>query len=275
MIGLLNADVDLIPNMKNIGERKMLNIDIGTGIPSNLKGLYIDWLKKPTKGKSKGYVYQAAILDKYIKKKIPIVIFDRYMCITNKEYKWLNRYNVTLYEPAINNRIGFHYMPFPIDIDKYESRMLNEMEEEKPRPRSIDIGFKGNRKNDSFDKYIISYIKKQPDKNVLYNDENLDWNDVKWTIAIDNDENYSIGHLDYNIVEAMKYGCDVIIPKEHKYYLGLFNNTDNSFNLIHYYVANYTGKTRQHSIIARFDNMRELYPEFDMKNVAEIILSKY
>lgn len=269
MIGLLNADVDLVLMLKNT-RRDTLDINIGIGIPSNLKGLYIDWLQKPEKGKSKEYVYQAAILDRYIKKKIPIVIFDRYMCITDGEYKWLSKYNVTLYEPALNNRVGFNYMPFPIDIDKYESQML---EIEEPTPRSIDIGLKGDvTKSSSFNKYIVDYIKKQPDKNVVYNDENLDWDDVKWTVAIDSSHNYQIGHLDHNIIESVKHGCSVIIPKEHKYYIGLFNHIYTPLSFLHYFVANYSDTMRLYDNIARLDNMRKIYPEFDMKNVADTIL---
>ena len=268
MLGLLNADSNIAIKIHKI--RKVLDLNLQNSIPSNLKSLYIDWIEKPSKGKSKEYAYQAAIIDKYVKKKIPIVIFDRYMCISKKEHKWLNKYNVSFFEPALNHRFGYEYLPFPVNLDVEEKLLLEDM---KDTERSIDLGFKGNRKNDSFDKYIIDYIKKNPNKNVVYNDDNIDWSDVKWTVAIDDRHNYDIGYLDSNIIKAMEHGCAVMIPTEHKYFIGMFDSIDD-MNWITYNINHFSHNMRIATIISTYNTIKELYPEFLLDNIVDRILIK-
>jgi hypothetical protein len=270
MIGLLNTDTDIITYIRsNLMNKKVMDIDINRSIPTNLKSLYIDWIRKPISNKKdKKYLFQAAIVDKYVKKKIPIVIFDRYMCISNKEYKWLNKYNVKFFEPALNNRIGYEYLPFPINLDIDKLLFMEEEEE-----RKVVLGFDGNRKNDSFEKYIVSYIKKYDNTNIIYNDLNNLWNNVQWTIALDDNKNYDIGYLNPNIIEAMKQGCSVFIPNEHKYYIGMFNNVDN-INDMYYFIKNYTHNMKIADIISTYDTIQKLYPEFLIENIVSKILNK-
>ena len=270
MIGLLNADPDIVIRIDELRNKKSLDIDLSDSIPSNLKGLYIDWIKKPIKVKSDKYAFQAAIINKYVKRKIPIVIFDRYMCISNKEYKWLSKYNVHFFEPALNNRKHFEYLPFCLNN-------LNEefLFDETNSKRSIDLGFKGNRHNDSFDKFIVSYIKENPTKNVVYDDENIDWNDVKWTIAIDDKYNYDIGYLNNNVFDAMKCGCAIFIPMEHKYFIGMsygISIDDNMF--MDYFIENFTHNMRIGTILSTYETIKKIYPEFTINNIVDKILSK-
>lgn len=46
----------------------------------------------------------------------PIILFDRYCSITNKEFKKLNERNSVLLEPAINHRNNFVFCPYWFDI---------------------------------------------------------------------------------------------------------------------------------------------------------------
>jgi hypothetical protein len=268
MIGLLNADTDITIYIHSKLNRKAIDIDVHGSIPTNLKSLYVDWVKKPVSSKKdKKYIFQAAIVDKYVKKKIPIVIFDRYMCISKKEHRWLNKYNVHFFEPALNNRIGYEYLPFLINLDM--EKLLNSSKEE----RSVVLGFDGDRKNDSFEKYIVSYIKKNTDENIVYDSNKLDWNDVQWTIAIDDDRNYDIGYLNPNIIEAMKNGCSVFVPKEHKYYVGMFNNVDSIADM-YYFIKHCTHNMRIADILSTYDTIERLYPEFLIDNIVGKILNK-
>ena len=62
--------------------------------------------------------------------------------MTYKEYIWLKRFQVFFFEPAINNRIGFTYVPqwtSPIK-DNWDDK-FREMK------RSIDLFYTGNLNN--------------------------------------------------------------------------------------------------------------------------------
>ena len=258
MIGLYNVDGDLYESLTTL---KTIKLNVDMKFPE-LKGLFIDWIDTLNKKKpSKEYVYQAALITYYSKKNVPIVIFDRYMCITTKEFKWLTKYNTHLYEPALNHRTGFYYQPHWIKLD--EERLLNYDEDE----REYVLGHTGPQ-TDAFNKYYNEYHKAFPDVNFNYKVDN--WKEIQYMIAVDSKSNYNIGYLNHNIIDAMVNGCMIFCPIEHKYFSNMFTGTVvKDVSDIMYWTHTLTQIMRIDFIISIYRNIRERYPEFTIENTIE------
>ena len=195
-----------------------------------LEGLFIDWVDQSILPDE--YAMQAAIVEKYVRTKIPIVVFDGELAMTKREYDWLKKFKVYFYEPAFQNRREFGFMPHWLDGIKVDF----EREEERPFALAYStINLEDKLK--SFEKYYRKYARLFPDKKVLYQSEILDkvkhkqyendnminqaiidWEEVDFTILIDSKRNYDIGYLNPWTFYIMENGCVPILPLEHKFY---------------------------------------------------------
>jgi len=268
VIGLCNIREDLHNILSCCSDEQFEKLNVGDKFPK-LNGVFIDWVDTPNRRKPiKEYAFQAAVVSHYSKKNTPMVIFDRYMSITDKEEKWLKKFNTHLLEPALDYRTGFEYMPYWLDVEHCEQRLMESHVE-----RDIDVGFKGSRASSSFEKYYIEFMRKYPDRVVFYKDD-FDWERTKMTVAVDSDTNYSIGHLNYHTVNALAHGCLVIIPEEHKYCGSLFNR--NVIDRIEWidYLIDLSEDAREGAVLDVYNNIRTTFPEFDISNVAERIVRK-
>jgi len=260
-IGLYNADKRLLKSLS----AKISIIELDTSFPK-LKGLFIDWVdtinrKKP----SKKFAHQAALISYYSKKNIPIMIYDRHMCITQKELKWLKKFYAHLFEPALNNRRDFEYLPYCIEMD--DNKLLDY-----EGGREYHLGHIGLQ-TDSFEKYYVGHREKFPDSNVHYKVE--DWEEIKYMVAIDSKHNYSIGYLNQNIIDALEHGCMVLCPIEHKYYSNMFyGNVVGDINFIDYWM-NMNHDMRIASIMGVYENVKERYPEFTIEYWAKRIIEVF
>ena len=247
-----------------------------------IDALYIDWIAKAN---NKGYALQATIVDRYIKKKIPIVIFDRYLYMKKEEIEWLRKFNnVFLFEPALHNRFGFRYLPQSVKILKYEDLESKKYE--------WDLGYKGHliNKSYSFEKYFKKFAESNLDKKVCYSSaaitmrseeyryanlkklDDVNWNDIKCTVAIDTHKHYAMGYLDNWVFKAMEKGCMVLLPVEHKYFGNMFNKlVVNNIKDIEILSMNLKGSINQIIIEEIYNNIENLYPEFTMDYTIEII----
>lgn len=279
MLGVYNIEFPLKFELQ-----KHYNIfnEWGVDFPK-IDALYIEWIKKSN---SKSYSLQATIVYRYIKKKIPIVIFDRYLLMTRKEFEWLRKFNnVFLFEPALHNRYGFRYLPRPINVLKYEDLGKNKKYE-------WDLGYIGNLANKtySFKKYYKSFAENNIGSKICYstilnNDtvekyrysnlkrvDNVDWYDIRCAVAIDTYKNYAIGYLNEWIFEAMKKGCLVLLPIEHKYFGNMFNRlVVSNIEDIGILTINLEANINQIIIEEIFENIKNLYPEFTMNYTVEVI----
>jgi len=254
-IGLYNADNGLYQSLSSF---KTIKLNSDTKFTA-LKGLFIDWIDTNNKNKpSKEYAYQAALISYYSKKNIPIVIYDRFMCISSKELKWLKRFNTHLYEPALNNRKDFIYQPHWMELDDYK---LLELENDE---REYDLGHTGQM-SDSLDKYYKDCEKKYADIPILYNVDS--WRHVKSMIAIDSKRSYNIGYLNQSIIDALTNGCMILCPIEHKYYSNMFHgNIVEDIDSVHYWVKHMSGTMRIANSIGVYESIRARYPEFTIEN---------
>jgi len=201
----------------------------------DISGLFIDWVPKLPNSED-AWLKQASLLQYYIKKDIPIVIFDRYFYLNEKEVNWIKKFNVSLFEPALNSgRQGFRYLPEWIDSLEIKTEYNDE--------REYDLIYSGIDYNISeFEKWIAEYAMLFTDKKVAYsmnsllsefkreeyktknlNEIDLGYTVGKTTLAIDSKKSYQRGYFDSRYFDAMRNGCLPFLPIQHKYFHGLFN----------------------------------------------------
>ena len=248
-----------------------------------LDGLFIDWVDQSILPDE--YAVQAAIIEKYVRTKIPVVVFDGELAMTKREYDWLKKFKVFFFEPALQNRREFGYLPHWLD------KLNIDMEREEERPFALaysTINLEDKLK--SFEKYYRKYAQLFPDKKVLYQAEKLDkvkyqqyendnmvnqaiidWEEVDFTILIDSKKNYDIGYLNPWIFYIMENGCVPLLPLEHKFFGNMFHKlTVESIEDVDWIVRGFC-KIKWTLLEEIYDRVSRLYPEFLIDNVAEVI----
>ena len=276
MIGLYNVD-PVIQRRLSESSYDVKKLDDTDNFPK-LDGIFIDWTGHT---KNKTYTKQVALTDHY-RKDIPIMIYDRYMSIKTKEYEYLKKYNVSFYEPVLYHRDGFKYMP----------QWLKPLSEDTDTDNTtIDLGYKGYLKDkyrsfnnyfgkvgDTFD-YTVRYDSNVPKKisdkykSIGIKKSGFGWSDVRFTIAIDTEENYKKGHIAPFVLNALSHGCVVLLPIEHKYFGSMFHN----LVVKHEYEINYHLQGFRKASIRRvvveevYENIEKFYPEFTIDYTIDII----
>jgi hypothetical protein len=277
MIGVFNIQENLKAQLQKGHELCDLSVD------ENIDSIFIDWVPQS----DSKFVRQAEIIEKYVRNKIPTIIFDRFLSMTYKEYIWLKRFNVFFFEPAVNNRIGFTYVPqWTEPIDNFWDNIYRENDD-----RSIDLFYEGNldKKTKSFEKYFKEYASLYPDKIVgykgifkkTYDDynikslENINLLDVKYTILLGSPTEYRIGYLPDNFFTYMQKGILPFLPVEHRFFHGMFKDAvikdekDISF-IIDSISGRFFG-VRYILIENIYDNIDKYYPEFKINHVIDKI----
>ena len=278
MLGTLNVKEDLRSGLQKHKDIAGLDLLEGIDFPQ-ISGLLIDWVTNQDQNFSK----QAAIIEHYVKKGIPTVIFDRYFGITQQEYLWLNKFNVSFLEPAVNNRIGFDF--FPQWTTPLEENWDEKIVEDPP----ILLGFQSQLRNKvaSFEKYYITYSEIFPDKNIVVRNldavkeewmnsnikfDDVDFKDVAFSLLIGSKKDYMKGILPLDIFEIMKKGCLCLLPHEHRFFSSMFQPiTIDDERDLDYWIMN--SKIRLVMIEEIFDNLRKRYPEFTIKFAIEKLLT--
>jgi hypothetical protein len=258
-------------------------LEVESGELPFLDGLIIDWVDKADKN---AFSKQALLVEHYIKKRVPTVIYDRNFTLLNKEYNWLQKFKTFFFEPAINNRIGFGYLP------QYTQMLsMDDFDLWEERDRNIDLLYMGPLKNklSSFERYYKEFASLYPDAVVAYCDDTLpiekiqeyndcnlrlyknpNWNDVKCTLLIDSSKNYRIGYLDPVIFEAMKNGCIPLLPAEHRYFGNMFGYDINSHIDVDFYVST-IGDASEAIIEDIYNRIESYYSEFTINYFCDII----
>lgn len=278
MIGLLNIKDDLRRSL-DVGPF----VDLDKTAPNDLDGIYIDWVPKSNKNR---YLRQALVIEMYVKKKRPIVIFDRFFSLTYKEFLWLSKFNSFFFEPAVNFRRGFDYMP------QWTDGKVGTWDEDK---KSIDMAYQNDNLNEciaTLEKYYRNYSSLFPDKIVRYSGgintakkkqysdvsemehiPELDWGDVKYTVLIGSKTEYRVGYLRDDLFDIMKKGVLPLLPIEHRFFGSMFNGlVVKDVQDVDYYISLF-GKVKTEVIEDIFDNMKKYNPEFDIKFTTERITS--
>lgn len=274
MLGLFNVSKDLEIRLGQVLQTHNFNTDI---LPE-IQGLFIDWLPNTHEMFGK----QAMIVETYIKSGIPTIIYDRFMTLSKKEFLWLQKFNVSFFEPAIHYRRGFEFFP------QWTEPLENDWDEHLNKNIHTHLGYSGKitDKIAAFEKYFMNYAGMFPESVVAYWPEysekdklkkdkksewdnynltlvdSLDYSDTAFTILIGAKTDYLTGYLRNDLFSIMKKGCVPMLPIEHRFYGAMFKElviSDERF--IDYFIAN-SIKIRNVIIEEIFTNIFTHYPEF-------------
>lgn len=276
-IGIYNIDDDLRSELLKSVE--ICDLKDNSDFPK-LDGLVIDWVER----ENDSFLAQAAIIEHYVRESIPVVIYDRFMCVTPKEHGWLKKFNVTFLEPALNNRIDFEYLP-----------QWTTFEIKRPDKLEFDLGYVGelNRSIRLFEKYYRDVAVLWPESKVSYYSEKFaegekedEWikdgvvrsygenYDFKFSVLIDSQHMIDIGYLPNNLFKMMKYGVLVLCPTEQKYFQGMFPQlTVSKPAEVEYFIKSFSN-LREVVIEEVFENVKRNYPEFTIEYTCDIIKRK-
>lgn len=254
--------------------------------PVDLDGLFIDWVPKLPNYEQE-WMKQASILQHYIKD-IPIVIFDRYFSLSEREVNFIQKYNVKLFEPALNSdRYGFSYLPEWIDSLEIKTEYDDKREYDLIYPDlEYNIG--------EFEKWIVELSVLFPHNKVAYSNKvnisefkkeeyrkkfleavSMEYESGKTTIAIDSHKAYKMGYFDVKYFKAMQYGCLPFLPIQHKYFHGLFDGL--VFSDLKHLDLNISmfGKLRDVIIEEIFERIKNEWNEFTVDHAVDVIRKSY
>lgn len=276
MIGVCNIDNDMKSELSKFIEICDMN-DSSDFV--KIDGLVIDWVDK----NNDKFVTQAAMVEHYARESIPIVIYDRFMSVTPKEYSWLKKFNVSFLEPALNNRVEFEYLP-------QWSNLTYSMSD-----KSFDLGYSGklNRRVKLFEKYYREVATLWPNTTIKYNPEDhLDdkkedeWRndglfkdyssyfDFNFSVIIESPDNIDIGYLPDNFLEMMKYGTVPLCAMEIKYFHGIFGQlVVKTSSDVEYYIRCFKN-LREVLIEEIYQTIEHHYPEFTIEYACDKIKRK-
>ena len=278
MIGIYNIKKDMVKRLSKSFD--IYEFSIGDFDFPDIDGLIINYSSEMERKK---WVYQAALIEKYIKK-VKTVIFDGSLSLTQKQFKWLKKFNVYFFEPVLNNRREFQYLPYWID----------DMSIDSSNERSIHMACDYYNLEDRikyFEKYYRQFAKLFPDKRVCYstsvlnkkkiedykNDnlellDSIDYSDVCYHVIIDNTKNYKTGYLDKSIFDIMGDWCVPILSKEHRYFHALFHPlVVNDVKDIDYFTS--VSGINYELIEGVFETLKKHYPEFLIYSVSDVLVN--
>jgi hypothetical protein len=243
MIGLYNIQSDIRTRLEKIFDICGLDqFEVDSKFPK-LNGLFVDWKDKDINEYE--FAHQAVIIENYVKEGIPVIIFDRYLKLTFKEYNWLQKFNTTFLEPVIKGRVGFEYFPFW--TEPLEKNWFSYVDFDREKPREIELAYDGILADriGSFEKYYSEYARLFPKKNVVFHTQPdslkhkidewknynlvsipdyLNFESVNCTVLIGSKKEYETGYLRPDLYSIMKAGCIPMMPHEHRFYGTVFKD---------------------------------------------------
>jgi len=254
----------------------------------DITGLFIDWVPKIPIYED-AWMAQASLLQKYIKSEIPIVIYDRTFSLTEKEVKWVKKFdNVHLFEPALySERAGFRYLPewisnFEITIDDED--------------RNYDVVYSHHNLEyniHNFEKWFKDYARLFPDKKVAYSsfsdisefkkeeykNDNLSflyqhhpiYHEGNITVAIDTPKAYEMGYFNPMYFHAMNLGCLPLLPVDHKYFHAMFEGlVVKDIKEMDYYISSFS-YIKDVCIEEIFDRIKTEWSEFTLDHATSVL----
>lgn len=286
ILGTLNIDDALKEEL----EKDFTLVDLMSAHPNMYpSALLIDWIppevsKSISREKASYLIKQTDMVEQYVRDKLPVLIFDRWLGITAKEQVWFHKRGVKLFEPALNNRRDFQYLPFWIRSKKFKEIRLNDKE------RKYSLGITGDLMNKirDFEKYYLSYGKLYPsdtpivyDSNIdkskekeynEYNIEkvpNIDLRDIKCTVVIGSKKDYRIGFMNPVFFEALENNCIPLMAEENRYFRGMVPIVGNTKD-ISFYVDGYEN-TYSGYLYGCYQNIERFYPEYKIEHTVDVI----
>lgn len=281
-IGVYNIQDDLLNELKQKVEIVSNNFST---IPDMF---YVEWYPPEHGVEDEKFIHQLTTL-KYvcIKLKIPVIIFDRFLSIKSDMKKWLKKYKIKILEPSLIHSKKTEFLP-PYINTKMNLEFLSK--------RNIDLGIIDNdilNKMGSFEKYYLKYASSNPSLNIKYNgvlpkykkeeynnknliyDNDIKWDNIRFTISISRQYYYKNGIFDTYIINSLNNGCIPLLPYEHRFYHAMFKNfiiyKESDISL-------YVKSMKNISDVLIYDileNIEKYFPEFTLENVCNKIIKMF
>jgi len=283
ILGVLNIDDTLREELS-----RDFTIDAMLDTKVKAEALFVDWIpsqvsKSLDKTKASYLLHQTTLVEEYVKNNLPVLIFDRWFGITQKEFFWFKKNNVKLFEPALNNRRDFQYLPFWTKIKRLKDIELEDDE------RKYSLAYKGYLANklQSFEKYYVDYGKLYPQSAISYEssinekkqreyeDYNVEkvpainFNEAKCTVIIGSRKDYKIGYLSPTIFEALDNNCVPLIAEENRYFGGL-SEVIKTPTQINFFTRTYNF-TYIGLLVECYESIENRYPEFKVNHTIDVI----
>lgn len=281
MIGFFNCERQFV---NHFDECQIIDIE-DNDFP-DIDGLVVDWVLSDRKNPTIEFARQASIIEKYVKKKVPTLIFDRYSSITFKEYKWLRKFDVKFFEPLLLHRDGFKYQPFWI-YDIYSLDKFEDIE------RQYDIAFKGYLKDKikSFEDYYLEIATNYPKSSMVYDSyliknkieeyseknikkvTDLDLESVKFSVVIGSSRDYRVGKMSSLFADSVNSGCVPLIARENRFYCGFMNIVEQfgkPLDITRFFL-DCTNDIRYGILMGIYEDIEECYPEMKANYFVDVI----
>jgi hypothetical protein len=260
------------------------------GIDDNPKGVFLNWVT-PDSGDL--FAKQTKIIEKCVKKKIPMIVFDGDEEISPEEVGYLMGEGAFLWEPAVAGRNLFAYQPCWGRI--YTD--FNDIPAIDPKPRHMHLANCSPlvRKFPSFQKYYVP-VYETSEFNVMYSDrDNNDtinqkvakhgipvvgrgygtYDDIRATIVLGSERDYETGRLDPNFFSILEHGVIPLLPDEHRWYHAIFGDLVVSGEDDIEYILKMYDKIAFGCIFEVYQNLNTYLPEASVENVAKRIVNYF
>jgi len=243
--------------------------------------IFLNWIKtehdKKNSNKGKLILKQTELVEEFTRTKKPIIIFDSQASMTEKEYSWLKKFNVVFFEPYLNHRRGFRYLPFWLKIKTLNGIQFCNW-------KRTPLGYKGSISDriQAFDKYYVSEmyggLEVNYDADIRHENNYVDFSvkkkpiefcDLKATILINTFNQNMCGYLHSDFVKALENNCIPLIPIENRYYNAFESIVENDFSVwynVKSYDLCYVGIIHQIYV-----DIKNYYPEMDVVYTANLI----
>lgn len=254
----------------NIDQSLLEAMDINASWGEEGDLLFIDWLPTNSNADPNKLLTQIRLTEYFVKEKLPIIVFDRYLGLTFKEQKFLKRTKTFFLEPALNYRRDFTYQPCWIDTPESHLKMsLVNFE----RTKKFDVGILGSLKGkrEEMEKIVHSILDTR-DCSIAIEDlqmdgveNNFDIRDCKVTLLLTSEKENRIGYLNPYLNDYLKAG--VVPMGDGRYFSKLIHHQRKDlFSLIDGYHLTGFGE-----VWHVYEAIHNWFPEMTVKNIAENI----
>lgn len=260
------------------------------GIDDSPRGVFMAWT---TPEVDDLFVKQTKIIEKCVKNKIPMIIFDKNGEITPEEVTFLIGEGAFLWEPAVTGRSLFSYQPCWGRIHT-DFREVPSVDADKRHIHLCNCSTLA-RKFPSFEKYYIP-VHEIGSHSVVYIDrDNSDtirqkvdkyhipimskeyggFDNIRATVLLGSEKDYETGYLDPMFFQILENGIIPLLPEEHRWYHSVFGGlTMNGETDIDYILQTYD-KIAFGCVYEIYENLNIYLPESNVVNVAKRITNYF
>jgi hypothetical protein len=228
----------------NVKEQKFNNL-IEQSNDNKDEILFVNWL--PTDTITNDVRNQVNTITDFLHNQKQVIVFDRFSILTNDEIKFFVKNNVILYEPVINHRKFFDYLPYWIDLpNDYPLEIFNK--------RKYSITF------DNHQWEGINLL----GKTIHYKQDSL-CNENKYKLFINN-------RLP-DVTDCIKHGTIPLLFHTNKWFHAMFTNSIiKDIKELDYYLKLY--KHCAYGLMIEFNNnIKNYMPEMLIENFIENLIS--